>query len=221
MPFRIEISPLPSQSDARGHSTEEKIKDYIEFPIKSVRTRDVYTIDADISESDAERVASEINNPVIQSYRINQAGATCTWMITTGFLPGVTDNVARSAASAISDMLGRKLTKTEAVYSHTEYLLDAPELSRDDVMTIATTLLANPLIHSINIYDSAQCASGDIPQNTPRIESEEEAMRNVLPTVSVPSPLMLSSKPWPRHGPSTVPTKFSQPMSPIPILRQV
>ena len=181
MPFRIEISPLAGHSDARGHATEHKIRRYLGLPVDRVSTRDVYTICADITREEAETIASEFNHPVIQQYRIDQSEATCTWMIVTGFLPGVTDNVARSASDAIGNIIGRPLRRDEAVYSHTEYLLDAPLLKHEDVRNIATSLLANPLINSIRIYDGATSAAGAIPPNMPRIEAQDEPKVATIP----------------------------------------
>ena len=47
MSYRIEISTLSHCSDPRGLATLEKIKQFTNIDIKSVQTRDVYTINAD------------------------------------------------------------------------------------------------------------------------------------------------------------------------------
>ena len=55
--YRIEISPLPKWRDARGTGVAGQIEQLFSFKVREVRVRDVYTISADISSQEAEKLA--------------------------------------------------------------------------------------------------------------------------------------------------------------------
>ena len=55
MNYRIEISPLPQWRDARGEGVKKQIEKFYGFPVEQVRTRDVYTVVADITEKEAQK----------------------------------------------------------------------------------------------------------------------------------------------------------------------
>ncbi len=173
MDYRLEISPLPGSPDPRANSVRSRAAQFLELSLDAVRTRDVYTISADLKPEQITAIADEINNPVIQQYRLNQCDADCDWLIEVGFLPGVTDNVGRTSKAIIRDMVGRRLEGEEDVFSSVEYLIDA-DLAADQVRRIAVSLLANPLINSIRIHDREACRTGRIPANTPRFSATEE-----------------------------------------------
>jgi phosphoribosylformylglycinamidine synthase len=112
----------------------------------------VFKIDARLSSDEVERVRREFTDPVIQQSVAGRLEVEpFDWLITVGFRPGVTDNVGRTAKTAIEDMLGRKLANTDAVYTETQYLIRGRKLSRGDVQRIATGLLANELIQNVRV----------------------------------------------------------------------
>ncbi|MBS1372175.1 MAG: phosphoribosylformylglycinamidine synthase, partial [Lentisphaeria bacterium] len=138
MNYRIEISPLPQWRDARGEGVKKQIEKFYGFPVEKVWTRDVYTVAADISEKEAQKVASLLYNPVLQGWRVTAAKSEnfqplpeCEFLVAVGFRPGVTDNVGRSAKSAVGDILGRRLGEDETVFSSTEYLFYGRDLTRE------------------------------------------------------------------------------------------
>ena len=107
MNYRIEISPLPQWRDARGEGVKKQIEKFFGFPVEKVWTRDIYTIAADITEKEAQKVAELLYNPVLQGWRVTAAKSEnfqelpeCEYLVAVGFRPGVTDNVGRSAKSA-------------------------------------------------------------------------------------------------------------------------
>ena len=153
--YRIELTPLPQWTDARGKGVQQQITNFLGIEVDKVITRDVYTVMADITAEEAERVAEKLVNPVLQSERVfgeNGSGATdCDFLVSVGFKPGVTDNVGRSAHEAIGDIIGRKLTKEEQIFSSIEYMLYGKNLTGAEVEKIAKGLLANELIQSVKI----------------------------------------------------------------------
>ena len=145
MNYRIEIAPRREWHDARGEKTKKQINDFLKIQLDSVRTRDVYTVSADITPADAARIAEYLTNPVLQTSRVGGNALTsadngCRFLVVVGFKPGVTDNVGRTAREAISDIIGRKLTKEEDVYSSVEYLLYGAGLTAEAVDTVARKL---------------------------------------------------------------------------------
>ncbi|MBQ6599615.1 MAG: phosphoribosylformylglycinamidine synthase subunit PurS, partial [Lentisphaeria bacterium] len=118
MDFRIEISVKNCWSDSRGQAVIRTIKGFTGLDvIKDLRTRDVFTVSADITAAEAEKIAKELANPVTQEYFIgtNPTPPPFDFLAAVGFKPGVTDNVARTAHEAIGDIIGRKLRKDEQV----------------------------------------------------------------------------------------------------------
>ncbi|MBE6380703.1 MAG: phosphoribosylformylglycinamidine synthase [Lentisphaerae bacterium] len=175
MNYRIEIAPRREWHDARGEKTKKQINDFLKIQLDSVRTRDVYTVSADITPAEAARIAEYLTNPVLQTSRVGGNALTsadngCRFLVVVGYKPGVTDNVGRTAREAIADIIGRKLTKEEDVYSSVEYLLYGASLTAEAVDTLARKLLANELIQTVKIFSSAEL-DGEIPMNMPKINA--------------------------------------------------
>ena len=176
MNYRIEISPLRKWRDSRGEGVKKQISDFLKLKTEEVRTRDVYTICADITEQEAVRAAADLSNPVLQRGVVGESrlaeNELCDWLISVGFKPGVTDNVGRSAHQAIGDIVGRKLRDDEYVFSSVEYMLYGKTLARHDAEHIAKDLLANELIESVSVFSGRDLVKG-IPPNLPFVTSSE------------------------------------------------
>lgn len=154
MIYRIEVGFKRDIPDARGRLTEQRIKAYLGIPVRSVRTRSLYTIEAELSETEVELAARELFiDPIIQEYSINQGlnREEYDYSITVGFKPGVTDNVGRTAAAALQETFKRKMKEGEGVYTAVRYLLSG--VSRRETERIARDLLANDLIEDAVIHD--------------------------------------------------------------------
>ncbi|QSH41775.1 AIR synthase-related protein [Lentisphaerota bacterium ZTH] len=170
MNYRIEITPLRKWRDSRGESVKKQITDFLNIDVDQVRTRDVYTVSADINDEQAAAVARGLANPVLQSGTVGESipEAAADWLVSVGFKPGVTDNVGRSAKEAVGDIIGRKLRDGEKVFSSVEYMLYGRHLDRKAVEHISRDLLANELIESVSVFAGEDAARG-IPLNMPRV----------------------------------------------------
>ncbi|MDD5697741.1 MAG: AIR synthase-related protein [Victivallaceae bacterium] len=168
MNYRIEISPLRHWRDSRGSSVRQQITDFLNLKVDDVRTRDVYTVAADISGAQAAAAAEALANPVLQRGVIGETPppGNCRFLVSVGFRPGVTDNVGRSAKEAVGDIIGRPLRNEEKIFSSVEYMLYGNDLDFPTVEHIAKDLLANELIESIRIFTAAELKAG-IPLNLP------------------------------------------------------
>ncbi len=175
MNYRIEVAPRREWHDARGEKTKKQINDFLKIHVDNVRTRDVYTISADITPAEAARIAEYLTNPVLQTSRVGGSALTaedngCRFLVIVGFKPGVTDNVGRTAREAVADIIGRKLAKDEDVYSSVEYLLYGAGLTAESVDILARKLLANELIQTVQIFSAGEL-TGELPLNMPRINA--------------------------------------------------
>ncbi len=173
MIFRIELSPLDNWRDAKAESVKKQITDILKLPVKNVKTREVYTVSADITEQQIQKVADELKNPIIQNVKIGISPVSgFDWLIIVGFLPGVTDNIGRTATLAVGDIIGRKLNqKREKVFSSTEYFLYAPELKKNEIESIGKNLLANELIQSVTVLSREEVNNNAIPHNVPIVKN--------------------------------------------------
>jgi len=178
MVYRIEIAPVPERLDARGESVKKLINDFFNIQVDKVSTREVYTVSADISNEDAEKIGCELANPVLQRYKVGQSDSNCDFLISVGFKPGVTDNVGHTAHEAVGDIIGRELRDDEYVFSSKEYLIKDQGLTREKVEHIALDLLANELIETIKVYDKKDLSRCTIPFNLPIVKASTEIQVN-------------------------------------------
>ncbi|MCX5906767.1 MAG: AIR synthase-related protein [Deltaproteobacteria bacterium] len=154
MVYRIEIGLKPTLRDARGEKIKRRIIDDLQISVDSVRTVDVYTVDALLPKEEIEKIATgPFLDPVIQVFSIGKPiGEDFDWAIEVGYKPGVTDNVGRTAKEAAEILIGRKFHPEEGVYTSVLYLVKG-ELTPGQAECIATGLLANTLIQRFVIKD--------------------------------------------------------------------
>ena len=169
MDYRIEMMVKPQWHDARGAAVLDKIRNFFKKEVKELRTRDVFTVSADITAEQANRIGHELSNPVLQNYLVGESALPegVNYVVAVGFRPGVTDNVARTAREAIGDIIGRKLVSGEDAYSSVEYLFTAPALSKEDITEIADGLLANKLIETVCVLAAEDVKKNGMPLNKP------------------------------------------------------
>ena len=147
MPSRVEVAMKPDMPDAAGAGVRAQLAEDLGIEVDAVHVVDVYTIHMDLEAKDVERVRTELfTDPVIQVSAVNRSiAADYDFLIEVGFLPGVTDNVGRSAAEGIADTLGRVLKTGDAVFKSTQYAIKG-DVSAHTCERIARDLLANALI---------------------------------------------------------------------------
>jgi phosphoribosylformylglycinamidine synthase II len=156
---------LPGLPDAAGRSVERKIREHLGIPVRRVAVRKLYDLAAELSEQELELAARELfRDPVIERCAVDSAleAEPFDVSVLVSFRPGVTDNVGRTAASALAELLGRPLAGGEVVRTSTQYLLSG--VSREQACTIARELLANDLIELAAVQERAEWeASGPPP----------------------------------------------------------
>ncbi|HNR31339.1 MAG TPA: AIR synthase-related protein, partial [Candidatus Hydrogenedentes bacterium] len=162
MPSRIEVAMKPGLPDPAGASVRDRLAEDLGIHVDDVSVIDVYTVHAAVSPDELETVRRELfTDPIIQESAIDRSLARdYDYVIEVGFLPGVTDNIGKSSAEGIADVLGRPLAAGEAVFKSTLYVVrggvDAATCAR-----IARDLLANELIEQWVVKSAAEMRALD------------------------------------------------------------
>ena len=157
MAWRILAGLKDGVRDARGERVRREIREHLGIDLTSVRTIDIYTVDAQLSDEEIRSAANgPFCDPVIQEVAVNRPLArNFDILIEVGYRPGVTDNVGRTAKEAIQYLTGRAFADGEGVYTSVQYLLkgnvDAAAAER-----IAAGFLANGLIQRWTIVSAAE-----------------------------------------------------------------
>jgi len=176
MSFRIEIGLRKGIRDPRGTGVMNRARQFLHLAVKSCSTRDVYKIGVDIPDKKQREVLRAFADPVSCRSALNRLPAPdFHWMIEVGFKPGVTDNVGRTAASLVADIIGRSLQGDELVGAGIQYFITGAGLTRTDAEAIAWNLLANPLIQTAEIFSADDWASHPIDVNAPVMREKTKA----------------------------------------------
>ena len=169
MIHRIEIAVRRGLPDARGKHAAGRIRDFLHLPVSRVRTRDVYHLEADVSEEEAQRIVGELADPVLQVGAVGRLeDESCDVIVSVAFKPGVTDPIGKSALVAVEDILGRSLGEDAAVYTSVVYLLTGVDIEQGKV--IARDLLANEVIQETEVVTAESWHAGEPSLRIPRVE---------------------------------------------------
>lgn len=180
MNYLITVGYKSGVPDARGMSTAKRIREHLGIPVERVQTRNLYTIEAELSLSEVELGARELFvDPIIQEYSINESldSEEFDYSVIVSFKPGVTDNVGKTAGVALGGLLGRNLKDREGVFTAVQYLLSGVTLN--DSERIAHDLLSNELIENRVIQERRSCRKNGpkIPCSGIRINKVEKHLR--------------------------------------------
>jgi len=171
MPWRIVVGLKDGVRDARGARVREEIQQHLGISLDAVRTLDVYTVDAELTEDELAKAASgPFSDPVIQEFAVNAPLAhDFDMLIEVGFRPGVTDNAGRTAKEAIQYITGRPFAAGEGVYTSVQYLLSG-KISEETAEKIARGFLANELIQRWTIVPAGRFdRKGGLPVSVPKV----------------------------------------------------
>ena len=147
--FRITVSPkLEFQADNNRLITNAHHLG-IES-LTSLQTQRLFFLQGKLSESDAQRIATEIlTDPVTEQFSIDATPdgdfIDVTW------LPGVTDPAADTLVKT-AGLLG--ITISQAATGNT-YLIEG-DLADEERTTLATALLSNPVVQQISVNQGIQ-----------------------------------------------------------------
>ncbi len=171
MTHRIEVGYRPGIPDPRGLAVLETIRSFLAIHARDVRAFDVYTIDADLSDREAEDVRDHVTDPVTQRGAIDRLKPPddFDFVVSVGFRPGVTDAVGKSVLALLRDVFGRPFGERAAVYTSRLYFLAG--VDEAGANRIASELLANALIERFDVQSRAVYFESTPDRSVPVIRS--------------------------------------------------
>ncbi|HTR18851.1 MAG TPA: phosphoribosylformylglycinamidine synthase subunit PurL [Candidatus Paceibacterota bacterium] len=173
---RIAVSSTVPDARAQGYLASFRNS----FPRAKATTATVvscYTIDARLSREDLATAAKRLANPITEKATIDTLSApkgfACA--IEIGFLPGVTDNVGKTAKQTIEDAIGRKFKESESVYSSMLIFLSG-KISTREAEGFARGL-HNSLIERASVY---QAGTRVFPIVVPKVKLHASARADIV-----------------------------------------
>jgi phosphoribosylformylglycinamidine synthase len=154
MAERIYVGMKSHLRDALGEKVRSRIVNDLGIgTVSSIRTAALYSLNGFFSPNDLTAIAEgPLTDPIIQDYTIDKTFCeNFSWMVEVGFLPGVTDNVGRTAREAVEILINGPLPPNFSVHTGTQYFFDG-KILRKHIERIAEEILANKLINSITVY---------------------------------------------------------------------
>jgi len=177
MPHRIEICIKDVNLDGAGEKLKRRIKRDIGIDIDRIRTSDIYNIGLELSQDRLEFVAKEVFlDRVINTYSIDRiAFEEFDYYLEVGLLPGVTDNVGRTAEEALTIALDLKGERPQVFYSR-GFAFISKGLKKEDVVRIAKNILCNELIQGYRVISREEAIKSErrITVWFPRVEIKRE-----------------------------------------------
>ncbi len=154
----IQFRLRPNLRDAKGEHIAQQCQTQLQIAVGRVRTARLFTLDYPI---ETDRVIfyaqSAIQDRATEELSVN------TWWQPTDFaqaivvanLPGVTDDLGRSARLTWSDLFDINRTDSPIIYAQQVYYFER-SLSVEHLQLIATKLLGNPLIQHFQYWQQGQ-----------------------------------------------------------------
>ena len=154
--WRFEVFNRRGFADVQGRSVLEDIRELGIRSVEAVQSAKVFLIEADFNKDFAERVAKELlTDPVCEEYYIGRssppAGLAKATLIEVHLKSGVTDPVAESVMTAVTDMS----VKANNVWTARKYVL-LGDITPKQTDTIAKKILANDCIEVVLIGNEAE-----------------------------------------------------------------
>ncbi|MHC4520058.1 MAG: phosphoribosylformylglycinamidine synthase subunit PurS, partial [Planctomycetota bacterium] len=154
--WRIEVFNRPGVADVHGNGVLDDIRELGITAVEAVQSAKVFLIDADFDADFTERAARELlSDPVSEEYYVGRsaapAGLARATLIEVHLKSGVTDPVAESVVTALSDMG----VVPDHVRTARKYVL-LGEVRPADIEKIAKRVLANDCIEDVVAGDEAE-----------------------------------------------------------------
>lgn len=167
---RIEIKHKEKFVDGREKRLIDIIYEDLKIKVEKVKIIDVYNIFGEFSSYEIDLLINELFcDPV---YQIGKSGfyfakhEEYDFLIEISYLPGVTDNVGKTAARGIEYLLNRKIDDSD-VRSSKMYLFKI-DVDRPHIELIAKKILCNEVIEKYYLFSKEEIKSGkEITYNKP------------------------------------------------------
>ena len=172
--WRIELATKKDFEDVLGNNLLVSFSRDLGIKLKNVRVIKLFRIISKIPEAKVRDIAFEmLVDPVVNDVSINRPlSEKDEIVVEREFLPGVTDNEAKTAREQIELFLKKRLREGESVHTGIQYVLKGCTLEEAEKIS---KWVANPLIHKINVREgSSKPISGmekDISSFKPKVET--------------------------------------------------
>ncbi len=111
MPVRIEVIQKEEFKNPVAEKLIKRIEDELKINVSAIKKIDAYNIDYDLSLEEIDKIGKEILvDPITQNYSFANSFYPELWKIEVGYLPGVTDNVGKTAKDALKDALKKEIS---------------------------------------------------------------------------------------------------------------
>ena len=174
MPHRIEICVKKLELDGVAEKLKRRIKRDLGIDIDKIRTSDIYNLGIDLPYARLEFVAGEVlSDRVINNYCIDRIiFEDFDYYLEVGLLPGVTDDVGRTAEESLVIALGLESEMRPQVFYSRGFAFTSKGLERADVEVIARSVLCNELIQGFRIVSREEASKTERRLNPwfPRVE---------------------------------------------------
>ncbi|MFZ5501435.1 MAG: phosphoribosylformylglycinamidine synthase, partial [Candidatus Micrarchaeota archaeon] len=169
---RIELSTKEQFKDVSGSQLSARLKKELGMDLRCSFV-DVYNIQEELAPEEMGVLAQDVfADRILQYHSFNDPLFRDCWRIEVGLLPGVTDNIGRTASEAIKDRLGRDI----AVFYSRLYAIHG-DVDESAVQRIAA-LLYNPLVERSIIHPPGTEPASYLPKV--RISHEPEVQAFTL-----------------------------------------
>lgn len=171
---RIEIKYNDNFIDGREKNLLKLIKEDVNIELNGVKVVDVYNLFGDFSKDELLLLKNQLFcDPVFQEGSIEFHYAKTVnynYCIEVSYLPGVTDNVGRTSAKGINNILKKEISNTD-VRSSKMYLIKG-NINENDCKKIAEKILCNTLIEDYFILSIEEIKDGKIIDYSKPVEKE-------------------------------------------------
>ncbi len=165
MERRLEVTTREGVRDTAGEQLKERIKKELGIELKSCRYADVYNFGDELSAEQMEALGREVfGDDVSQEFSFREPLFRNSLRMEVGMLPGVTDNIGKTAMEAVRDKLGVNMP----VYHSRMYAIDG-KLQPEELKKVAA-MLHNPIVERFKLHEPEDIP----PPNTPKVDIKHE-----------------------------------------------
>ncbi|MEK6910436.1 MAG: AIR synthase-related protein [Nanoarchaeota archaeon] len=186
MPTRFEV--VSNTNDARANVILDKLHSSGFSQVKGVSLADVYTVDVEDNVQGLDNFRKTLFNPVSQRAGVNGSGAPegFDYAVDIGGLPGVTDNVGRTAREGLEHVLGESVPG-QGVFTSRTFYLTGKELNEESAKSIGLTL-SNPVIQRVHVKSADDFKrDGGMDLIVPRVNLTERPRADVVDLIGANS----------------------------------
>ncbi len=177
-PWTVRVTTREDLADPRAATLQRKAADWLNISIADAAVCDTYRCTMELSPGEQDRVVDELFvDPVAEEAVNRSVAADFDWVVTVGFKPGIKDNEGDRATGAVQDLVGGE--RHGRVYTATDYLLRG-DLSRGQVEEMASELLANEMLHDVEVRP-AEAFAEQADDTVPDIGTASEAAVETFP----------------------------------------